>query len=145
MSPQACIDASLALLWLLPTQTSVAADRLKGEWEQEGVELLSAPLFQAEVTSVLRRNVFLGRLLPQEGEELFTLSQLLPINVRSHEMLQRRAWELAVRFNRPTTYDAQYLALADLLGCELWTSDERLLNALGGQIPWVRFLSAASP
>jgi predicted nucleic acid-binding protein len=54
--------------------------------------------------------------------------------------IQASALEFATRFNRPKAYDAQYLALADLLGCELWTADRRLVSAVGDKLPWVRWI-----
>ena len=54
--------------------------------------------------------------------------------------IQESALEFATRFNRPKAYDAQYLALADLLGCELWTADRRLVSAVAGKLPWVRWI-----
>jgi predicted nucleic acid-binding protein len=40
----------------------------------------------------------------------------------------RRAWELRANV---TPYDATYVALAEVLGCELWTADHRLAKAAG--------------
>jgi hypothetical protein len=40
----------------------------------------------------------------------------------------RRAWELRANV---TPYDATYVALAEVLGCELWTADHRLAQAPG--------------
>ena len=40
----------------------------------------------------------------------------------------RRAWELRANV---TAYDATYVALAEVLGCELWTGDQRLAKASG--------------
>ena len=41
---------------------------------------------------------------------------------------RQRAWEIATDFGFATVYDATYLALAELQGCEFWTADERLFN-----------------
>jgi len=38
----------------------------------------------------------------------------------------RRAWELRANV---TAYDAAYIALAEILNCELWTADQKLANA----------------
>jgi predicted nucleic acid-binding protein len=51
-----------------------------------------------------------------------------------------RAWELARQYDRPTTYDASYLALAVSAGCELWTADGRLVKAVAASLPWVKTL-----
>lgn len=47
-------------------------------------------------------------------------------------------WELAQKYNRPTAYDASYLALAEDAGCELWTADGRLVKAAAGTLPWLK-------
>jgi predicted nucleic acid-binding protein len=47
------------------------------------------------------------------------------------------AWRLAQQYNRPRAYDTAYLALATLRGCEYWTTDERLNDAVGRDLAWV--------
>ena len=37
-------------------------------------------------------------------------------------------------------HDAAYLAVAEILGCELWTADERLYNSVKTDMPRVRWL-----
>jgi len=105
---------------------------------EEKTELIGPPLLFAEVSSVLRLRVFLGEFQPDEGdgflEELFRL-EIAEVNPPG---LTRAAWELAKRFNHPRTYDAQYLALAELEGCEFWTADRRLYNSVRDQLPWVK-------
>jgi predicted nucleic acid-binding protein len=44
----------------------------------------------------------------------------------------RRAYELRANI---TAYDATYIALAETLGCELLTGDERLANSTGPRCP----------
>jgi predicted nucleic acid-binding protein len=39
------------------------------------------------------------------------------------------------RLNRAAAYDSFYLAVAESLGCELWTADQRLSKAV--DLPWV--------
>jgi len=64
--------------------------------------------------------------------------------VYDNALLQPRALSIATRFKRPKAYDAQYLAVADLLGCELWTADRRLASAVAGELPWVRYVGDAA-
>lgn len=47
---------------------------------------------------------------------------------------------LATEYNRPTAYDAQYLALAERLSCEFWTVDERLFNGVKDRFSAIRWL-----
>ena len=58
----------------------------------------------------------------------------------SDDSLLKRAYELATQYNRPTAYDSQYLAVAERLNCEFWTADERLANAVGNDLSWVRWV-----
>ena len=58
MNKSVCIDASLALTWLLPAEQNEAANTLRREWDEKGIELIAAPLFHAEVISVLREQVY---------------------------------------------------------------------------------------
>ena len=140
MNGRVCIDASLALTWLLPADQNEAANALRREWDKEGMELITTPLFHAEVTSVLREQVYFRRLLPEEGEEAFSI--YLDIGVRSIDdpEVQKKAWELAKKFNLPRTYDMQYLAVAELENCELWTNDKRLANSLQGKVKRIRWV-----
>jgi hypothetical protein len=62
----------------------------------------------------------------------------LPVAQVEPAGLQALAWSLAKRYNRPRVYDAQYLAIASSPGCELWTADQRLANAVAE--PWVRLV-----
>jgi predicted nucleic acid-binding protein len=46
------------------------------------------------------------------------------------------AYDWTLRLNRAAAYDSFYLALAETLGADLWTTDRRLSAAVG--LPWVR-------
>ncbi len=134
------VDASFALKLVLPEQYSDRVRQLWEKWVKEGVEILAPYLLAYEATSVLRHKVFRGELTPQEGEAALAALQAQGIGLRHPEGLEQMAWELARRFNRPTAYDTSYLALAKLLSCELWTADERLRNAIRGQLPYVKWV-----
>jgi predicted nucleic acid-binding protein len=49
-----------------------------------------------------------------------------------------QAFDWTLRLRRVAAYDSFYLALAQRLGCELWTFDRRLANAAAA--PWVRYM-----
>ena len=68
-----------------------------------------------------------------------------PVELYFDEGLLRRGYELATAYNRPTAYDAQYLALAERLDCTFWTADERLFNAVKDQFTDIRWLGIAAP
>ena len=145
MNSTVCIDASLALMWLLPAEQNEAANTLRREWYKNDIQIITAPLFHAEVTSVLREQVYFNRLQPEEGEEAF--SAYLEIGVKSVDSpsLQEMAWELAKKFNHPRTYDMQYLAVAELNDCELWTNDKRFINSLQGKVSRIKWVGEYNP
>ncbi len=132
------VDASLVLKLFLNEPDSPQVRAQWRIWDRSG-ELMTAPaLFRPEAFSVLRRSVHRGILSENEGNGAFAAVQKLEIEIREPVSLYREAWELARRFNRPTVYDCCYLALAAIAGCDLWTSDRRLVNAVGAMLPWVR-------
>ena len=51
--------------------------------------------------------------------------------------MYRRAYVLANRYYQPRVYDMCYLALADKLGCQLLTIDERFYTTVPGDFPLV--------
>jgi|TARA_B100000315_G_C14284686_1_gene454640 predicted nucleic acid-binding protein len=140
MSYLVCVDASLAVRWLIPTQQDPLAESLLQSWDQAGTELIGPPLFDAEITSAIRRHVYFKKLLPAQGEKAFLFYRELGVKIISPPELPRVAWELAKEYHQPRTYDMQYLAVAELEDCELWTADSRLANSLKGKARRVRWL-----
>jgi predicted nucleic acid-binding protein len=136
-----CIDASLALKLVLPESDSDRARSLWQKWIAEKVARLAPPLLLSEGLSVIRNRAYRKLLLPEEAEEMSKTFLGLPIHILSPDNLMARTWELATEFNRPNVYDSHYLALAEKMGCELWTADERLFNSVKDKLPWVRFFS----
>jgi len=90
------------------------------------LDLVSPPLMWSEATSALREVTWRG-LLGREAA-LVGLERLAnaPIEVRSPDTLHREAWSVAEELGWAKTYDAEYVALARVLGCSLLTRDARL-------------------
>lgn len=111
-----------------------------GRWQREQVTLLAPALLAFKVAATLRRYVHFKRIAPAQGEKAF--EQFLSMNLRlSHRRgIYPLAWQFAKQLNRPTAYDTAYLALAQLNGCEFWTADEKLHNAVISQLPWVNWI-----
>ncbi len=135
-----CIDASLALAWLSYEEYSANANALRREWRENNIQMIGPPMFHAEVTSVIRQYVYFKRLLPEEGEEAFSIYQEIPIRTVEGPAMYRKAWELAKQLNLTICYDMQYLAVAELEDCELWTADKKLANSLRRRTKRVRWV-----
>ncbi len=87
---------------------------------------------------MLREHVYHGRISAEDGEEAFATFMNMKVRSLAPASLQLHAWSLAQRYNLPRAYDAQYLAVATVSGCDLWTADRRLVNAINA--PWVRWI-----
>jgi len=140
-----CVDANIVVKWLLTEEDSPTALALAAKFRADDATLISPPHMPIEVTNVIRVRVRRGELSPVEGEDLVDVFTALPIQIASPAGLYKEALELAHRYDRPNVYDTQYVALAALAGCDLWTADMRLVNALNGRVPFVRPLHTFAP
>ncbi len=136
-----CLDASFVLDLLLPTPMTAAAERIWRDLASREVALVAPPLLFPETASGIRRWVHTSRVSAAAGETLFQYFCRMDFGIVAFPHLYRRAWQLATQFNQPRVYDAQYLAVAEHEGCELWTSDRRLYNTAHSVLPWVRLVS----
>ena len=136
--PQVCVDASLVVARLLSDEQSQHIEALWTRWQREQIVPFGPPLLYAEVPSVLRHAVFLRRLTSEQGELAFGIFCDMGIAISERTDLHRAAWELAKVHHQPRVYDCIYLAAAQAEGCDLWTGDRRLVNAVG--LPWVKWL-----
>jgi predicted nucleic acid-binding protein len=142
---QVCVDANLALKLVLVEEDSPKAQHLWDTWVDADVEIVAPPLLAFEGTSVICNKMHRGLVPPEEAELMFKAFHLLGVRLLYPDGLHEKAWELAKQFNRPQAYDSHYLALAEILGLELWTSDERLYNTVKHRLPWVKWLSDYQP
>ena len=93
-------------------------------------------LLWSETYSVLHELAWRRQLEPDELAEARRLIGDAPIAVRRPRVLRERAWAIADRMGWAKTYDAEYCALAELLRCELVTTDRRL-RAAGQRLGYV--------
>jgi predicted nucleic acid-binding protein len=85
-------------------------------------------LADVEVLSVVRRAVLAGRLPAERGAAAVQDWTELAVERHPHLPLLPRAWQLR---DSVSAYDAQYVALAELLDVPLVTADARLSRAPG--------------
>jgi predicted nucleic acid-binding protein len=101
-----------------------ARDRLRGE------ELAAPHLVDVEVTSVLRRSVLNGTITVQRATQALQDLADLAIERVVHTTLLPRIWELRSNY---TSYDACYVAVAELFRAPLLTYDARMASAPGAR------------
>ncbi len=106
-----------------------------GDWvagELHGHRVAAPQLVHYEATNIIRRQVAADQI----SDEVATLARAdladLAIRCWPFAAFGERAWEL--RHNL-TTYDASYVALAELLGASFVTLDERVSRASGVRCP----------
>jgi predicted nucleic acid-binding protein len=118
------VDASAALSALLnagPARNALA------------IEQLHAPhLIDPEVANALRRKVAAKELAATDGWSALSAWRSLGMTRYPVFALLERVWELREHLS---AYDASYVALAELLNCNLLTADARLSAAPGLRCP----------
>jgi len=135
------LDASVAVSSVISRPLTSKALRLRQDYQRGVHQLLAPSIFSAEAASALtkcerQKIIPVGQALPLLDDILSDLPQIHP-----YEPLLRRATAISSR-TRAGLYDSLYVALAEREGCELVTADERLLNCLGQQFPFVIPLSS---
>lgn len=101
--------------------------------------LYAPSIWQYELTSIFTKVVHFRQMDEATAQQGLQLCSELGIQlVHPDGELTRQAFDWTRRLKRASAYDSFYLALAQRLGCELWTVDRKLANAVGAA--WVRYV-----
>lgn len=102
-----------------------------GRWATQqltAARLLAPDLALFEAANVLRRTTMADQLDQAQAAQAHADLLALPIELWPYEPLAPRAWELRANLS---TYDASYVALAELQDAPLVTLDRRITGAPG--------------
>ena len=134
------VDASLALRWVLKDEKEARVDDLLCQWATSLTQMLVPPLFLSEITNALYLSVRRHRLTLEEARLALVTIMQVGLEMTEPAGLYPRSLDLAAEYELTNAYDAQYMALAEIEGCELWTADERLVRAVKPSPSWLRLI-----
>ena len=93
-------------------------------------QLLAPTLFRSQLLSLLFQAVCRGEVTKQDAEARLDYVRGLRIRLLGDRVLQSVAWKLADQLDWSDTFDAEYIALAQLQGDAFITLDDRLAHAV---------------
>jgi predicted nucleic acid-binding protein len=105
-----------------------------------GADVVAPSLLWLETSNVLLTGIRRGRWDGAAADAAFAVIGRLPIHSADTSADYERAFELARRYDNWPVYDMVYVALAERLGTEFYTADDRLRARLA-HLPWVRGLT----
>lgn len=137
---QVVIDASIVMKAILPNDKQEKCKALIARFN--ALQPVAPALWMYEITSAFTKSIHFGILTPDEGRA--GLAQAIGLGVElaapdEHQIELALNWSLKLK--RASAYDSFYLALAETLGAEFWTADERLYNAFtDARLSWLHWL-----
>ena len=97
-------------------------------------ELVGPPLLWSETVSALREAAWRGALDDASATAAVARVHALGVTPVSDDRLAVAAYDVARRLGWAKTYDAEYIALAQILDAPLFTRDARLRRGAGGLV-----------
>ncbi len=92
----------------------------------QGARLLAPSVLPYEVANVLRRLQTTRRLAARHASQAFADLTVLDVELWDWSLIADRVWQLRANLS---SYDAAYVALAELTAATLFTRDARLARA----------------
>jgi predicted nucleic acid-binding protein len=139
--PERCVDASLAIKWVVTGESwRKKARKFLRDSIAAGIDLISPPLFKYETESVLQWLLHSGSLTLTETDQAIARLAAIDVQILTHSDMISRTRGIARQFNQPKIYDSLYAALAELRGCEFWTADKVFYDAVKAALPFVKYL-----
>ena len=127
---QVVADASFCAAWILPDESSGAAERLLARAISGAIELVVPALWHYEMLNLLRSAARRKRLAPGDMDLAVEALERVPMTLEDlpGAPARRRILHSAMQFDL-SSYDAAYLELADRFKISLQTNDAKLKAA----------------
>lgn len=116
------------------TVIQIARDGIEVHAEHE---LLAPTLLRSQTLSAVYEAVQRGELSSEAALDLLRRIWAIKIRLLGDAVLRRRAWAVAEQLGWAETYDAEYVALTQLQGDALVTTDKELARRIDGLVPTV--------
>lgn len=94
-------------------------------------DLVAPPLLWSEAMSAIHELRWRREISDDLTSRAFAALLAAPVRRRAPHQLHREAWRIADDLGWARTYDAEYVALARIIGCRLLTLDDRLRRGAG--------------
>ena len=134
------MDANLIIRRVQPNPPPEVS-RIWRVWTSAGTRLHAPTLAMYEVVNGLYQSAKAGLLTRHAVAHALRAVDSMPIKLHGDHELHRQALQNALHHGLPAAYDAHYLALAERLSAELWTTDAKLAGAVQDRLAWVRLMS----
>jgi predicted nucleic acid-binding protein len=135
------LDSNVALKWVFPEPDSAKAKQLRSDF-QKGVHDLVAPeVFEVEIAHALTRGERQGRIAVGQAGILWADIMSTPPQLEPSGPLVPRGIAISSAM-RVGVYDCLYIALAEQLGCQLVTADDKLVRNLQPLFPFIVLLAS---
>jgi len=139
------VDASVIVAFLAPVADDHAQARAMLEhWAATGAELAAPRLMWEEALDALLSGTRRGHWSGEDADAAAARLLRVPVTPLDGESDRARAWELARRYDNWPVHDMVYVALAERLGEQFVTADEKLARRLE-HLGWVLGWAAAAP
>ncbi len=137
-----CVDASFVIRLIESGGENTETVLLWEQWHERGCEIVAPTLLLYEISNAFFQYVRHGMLLLDEAQDALQAAIDFDITLYGDELLHTDAMDIARKYGLKASYDAHYLALAEQLGAEFWTADQRLSRAVQPHLDWVHFIES---
>ena len=140
MGDRLVVDSSVVMKLFIDEEYSEDAHRLFEKLLDKAPPVFFAPdLMCLECSNVLLKHVTKFAMPLSQAERSLSYLSALPLTVVPSTEIFSFAYRFAVELGI-TAYDAAYVAISEMLGCEFITADKRLADKVSGRIGKIKWL-----